>query len=966
MPKTSFEFEVSTDKPKAIVDGPDYLAKPIASLFRQKGLSVQTSLTGQPTEPVDYIVDAEGNKNLINFAVETGAKYLRLVVDEEPQNYQENINWRIIQTSFVVGPSLPETTLMGRLIQSAIKNSKLIMPPSDQKLYPIHVNDLAEACWQSLIVPNTSKKQFLVLGDEVSSQRLGAYLENLGQTTNGIENSPSLSIKKYNPDQIEISKQALNWKIKFNWQEAVKKSFQSMWGNPPQVSQAGGQGPTKTPQQSDTASHLDRQEVGEAEEKETVEKQDITEIIDEEMVEKDGEGENNEEEVDDEVIVIEEPVDKDQEVREAASHLDWQGLEEVQKVDEIAEEFEKKPIDEKETSFAWWHPLILILFLGTSFFISVWLKPTLRLALGGWQMNKAYTEIMAQNWQTGLDESEKAKDNFLLAEQFLENSNLAELFFGYQKLFARGAELGRKTALAAETAIPFFKSSLELSESILKNKTYDQKNGISQLNKHQKNLDHQLTEIQALLEGSWPHIPGRWEKTPQKMAGKIDQAHQDLTKIDNVLPHLPWIIGLDNQRRTFLVLLQNNMELRPTGGFIGSYAILTFENGQLLDFQVEDVYTADGQLKGHVEPPTQIKEILGEAKWYLRDSNWNPNFPDSAENAEWFLEKELNRQVDGVVGFNLEAAKKLISAFGEIYLADFNEKISADNVFERAEFWSENESFPGSNQKSAFLGLMGQQLFENIKAAQPEEYTKIGQKFLEALREKEIIAYTHNDQLNLTLKELNWDGSMRSPQCSLNNCFTDYIHINEANLGVNKSNYFLRRSIEEGITISDSGAIDHQLKINYENTAGSKNWPGGDYKAYVRIYLPAGTEVSQIAVYNSQNSGNKEIIRAEDRDEKIEFGRQVVGFELKVPIQERKTLEVNFSQTTNLSGENFGYLLYWQKQSGYRNTPISLLVDFPDNWQPLQVNPAANVVSGKLLFNQQLNKDLNFGIQFSK
>ncbi len=916
MPKNSFDFQVSTEKPKAIIVGPDYLAKPIASLFRQKGLSVQTNSPIQPNQSVDYIIDIQGNKNLINLAAQTNAKYLCLTVGKKPTAFQDNINWRTLETNFIVGPDLPENTLMGKLIKASIKNETLTVPK--EKIFPLHVNDLALCCWQALVLPNTAKKHFLGLGEGVSGPRLADFLKNLGQVTKNIQTSPAIDIKKYDPEKIEINYQNLNWRPSLGWQETVKKSFQAMWSDQLAKKPAIEEGPKDEEISSDEKITDDYQE--------------------------------------EEVIIIEEPEEK----------IEPEITDETIQLDDIAEKFEEKPKKDQRPGLVWWHPLGLFLFLSISFIFSVWLKPTLRLGLGFWHIKNAYGQMKEQNWEKSLEEVQKAKENLSFAENFLKNSNFSILFFGYEELLAKTAEISGKSALTAETAIPFLKNSFFLSESILKNKEIDQQAAVDDLIKYNNKLDFQLKELQALLESSWPKIPGRWQNSPQKLASKIDTARKSLVKTSQVLPYLPWIIGLDNQRKTFLVLLQNNMELRPTGGFIGSFAMLTFENGQLLDFQVQDVYSADGQLKGHVEPPTQIKEILGEANWYLRDSNWNPDFPKTAENTEWFLEKSLNRKVDGVIGFNLEAAKKIISAFGEIYLADFNEKISADNVFERAEFWSENESFPGSDQKSAFLGVMGEQLFENIKAAHPEEYGKIGQSFLEALEEKEVLIYTHNDELNNALQKLNWDGSIRNPKCTLENCFSDYLHLNEANLGVNKANYFLRRSIEQKISINNQGVINHQLKINYENTASSKNWPGGDYLAWLRVYLPIGTQIDNIYYYNKQNPENKKRISRETIEEKVELGKQVIGFKVEVPIQERQTIEINFHQKALINEGNIGYLLYWQKQSGYRNTPISLLIDFPNSWHPFQVNPAANVVSGKLLFNQQLNKDLSFGIQFSK
>jgi hypothetical protein len=81
--------------------------------------------------------------------------------------------------------------------------------------------------------------------------------------------------------------------------------------------------------------------------------------------------------------------------------------------------------------------------------------------------------------------------------------------------------------------------------------------------------------------------------------------------------NLPSILGKDGIK-TYLILFQNNMELRPTGGFIGSYGLATFDSGRLTDLTINDVYSADGQLNGHVEPPAPIKDYLGEANWWLQ------------------------------------------------------------------------------------------------------------------------------------------------------------------------------------------------------------------------------------------------------------------------------------------------------------------------------------------------------------
>src|SRR5574340_1269627 len=134
-----------------------------------------------------------------------------------------------------------------------------------------------------------------------------------------------------------------------------------------------------------------------------------------------------------------------------------------------------------------------------------------------------------------------------------------------------------------------------------------------------------------------------------------------------------------------MVLFQTNMELRPTGGFIGSFGLLTFDNGRMSELNVSDVYSADGQLKGHIDPPAPIHDYLGEANWWFRDSNWDPDFPTSAKRAEWFLDKEIDQKVDGVFAIDLGLIKDALRLTGPIFLADYNMDVTSDNLYEKTQ-----------------------------------------------------------------------------------------------------------------------------------------------------------------------------------------------------------------------------------------------------------------------------------------
>ena len=65
------------------------------------------------------------------------------------------------------------------------------------------------------------------------------------------------------------------------------------------------------------------------------------------------------------------------------------------------------------------------------------------------------------------------------------------------------------------------------------------------------------------------------------------------------------------------------MELRPGGGFLGSFGVFEIGNYSIGDIKVYDIYDADGQLTVHLDPPKPIAEYLSVPHWFFRDSNFS-------------------------------------------------------------------------------------------------------------------------------------------------------------------------------------------------------------------------------------------------------------------------------------------------------------------------------------------------------
>lgn len=365
----------------------------------------------------------------------------------------------------------------------------------------------------------------------------------------------------------------------------------------------------------------------------------------------------------------------------------------------------------------------------------------------------------------------------------------------------------------------------------------------------------------------------------------IGEYKTKIYEVKNLFSRTSILLGSEKPKK-YLILFQNNMELRPTGGFIGSFGLVTFDKGRMSEIVVNDVYMADGQLKGHVDPPEPIRKYLGEGGWTLRDSNWDPNFPVSATKAEWFLEKEINETVDGVIAIDLNFVKRLVAITGPINLLEFNLVVDSNNLYTLIQSEVESEFFPGSIKKATILTSLSKSLIDEIKSLEGSKYLAFFSELYESLERRYIQVYLHDENAQEAIKKLGYSGETELvTDCGLR-CFKDSYSLIDANLGVNKSNFFIERSHELNLSISKE-FIGHELLVNYKNTASPAIGNMGVYKNYARVLLPANAKIGGVRLYDSFG-GYKEL----EYDLVDTDGRREVGFLVEVLPGTEKKLQV--------------------------------------------------------------------------
>lgn len=414
----------------------------------------------------------------------------------------------------------------------------------------------------------------------------------------------------------------------------------------------------------------------------------------------------------------------------------------------------------------------------------------------------------------------------------------------------------------------------------------------------------------------------------------LDLSIEKLTSIRQLLPIIEKIF-IPAQTKVYLLLFQNNMELRPTGGFIGSYAILSVLQGKVLDFSIHDVYTADGQLKGHVEPPYAIRKYLEQPNWFLRDSNFDPDFSASAIQAAWFLQKEMGTSVDGVIGINLFFVQSLLKILGPLSLTDFNQElITSENFFFKAHLYTQKNFFPGSSYKKDFLTSVSSELQERILRGKNVPWFEVLHALKTALDEKNLLLYSVAPEIQEEVERAGWGGRLVDVKCISNapekndlallllkTCYPDYLSVVEANLGVNKVNYFIDKSVLVDKRFIGDGLISTTLTLNYENKSIPEIYSGGFYKNYLRLIVPQGSRLLSLTL------NGVPIPVTETSIEKYGFDKTVFGFLVTIAPGNQAVVKTTYTLPRNFTYNANSYQFFWQKQAGDKTSPLILTIN---------------------------------------
>ncbi|MDP2736556.1 MAG: DUF4012 domain-containing protein [bacterium] len=436
---------------------------------------------------------------------------------------------------------------------------------------------------------------------------------------------------------------------------------------------------------------------------------------------------------------------------------------------------------------------------------------------------------------------------------------------------------------------------------------------------------------------------------------QINEASLILEKAVPLSQMIPALAGYPSQVN-YLVVLQNNDELRPTGGFLGTYGILKIKDGDIVNFDTHDIYHLDmpAQSKMNIEPPEPIKKYLND-KWYMRDANWSPDWPTAAKAIERFyqIESVLNPEAEKISEFSgvLAITPKLIVDFLKITGPIIVEGQTYDeNNFQDLLQYRVEKGYQvlgvSKWQRKEVIGEISKKLKIKIFDLPPNKWSEIINIVIDNLTAKNLLFYLADNQLENIAVANGWAGEIK-------NYYGDYFMVVDANLAALKTDAVMSRSINYKISEGSNGLFS-KLIINYAHN-GEPDWKTSTYKSYTRVYVPLGSELIKISGYE-----------AKQIDIGSEAGKTWFGFYLTVAPGKINNITLEYKLPSSIM-LNSNYGLYIQKQPGKELNYLSVDLSFKNGIKSYSPASLYMLKTGptKLRWEGDLNIDRSFNVNFS-
>jgi len=451
---------------------------------------------------------------------------------------------------------------------------------------------------------------------------------------------------------------------------------------------------------------------------------------------------------------------------------------------------------------------------------------------------------------------------------------------------------------------------------------------------------------------------------------------------------LPVILGADGKgSKTYLLLVQNEDELRPTGGFITTVGRLVVNNGEIIRIEFEGVDNDEQEdwTKPYPAAPWQLQEYMNARVLILRDSNWYADFPTNARWAKYLYSYTHSYSVDGVIAFDQQFLVMLLSVLGPLEVDGEPHLLTNNNVIaymRSAKSPPDGEPLPVGWDRKQFMSGIADALLVKLIDGKDNEWRSLAALLKRALEERHLLLQFDDPEISAMLAKYDWDNAVRPAD-------GDFLMTTDTNIGFNKTSALMNVSLSYNINLIDILRPESSLTVSHYNNASSDvpcihwgykqlegvEWYPMDrcYWNYLRVYKQSGAELVDAAPHSIPREwmllGKNVPARVDILDEEIE-GVQGYGTLLVIPGSESIGTVFDFSLPASVlarekGGNQLTYRLKVQKQPGTIANSLEIRVHLPNHSQVEFTNMEALIQGDDVLIKTNLRTDVYLELVFS-
>ncbi len=465
-------------------------------------------------------------------------------------------------------------------------------------------------------------------------------------------------------------------------------------------------------------------------------------------------------------------------------------------------------------------------------------------------------------------------------------------------------------------------------------------------------------------------LPAEYQDAFTKFRTLFAATVNDLTSISSLEEPINEIFGGEGLRR-YLIAFQNPAELRPTGGFVGSFAIIEVKDGKIIKFDIPagGSYDLQGQLDQYVEPPTPL--LLTNKRWEFQDANWFPDFSASSQKMLWFYRHSRGITLDGVIAVNAPVLEKILALVGPVTDEQRGLTLTTDNALTTLQQVVEEGPEKKLNKPKQILGDLAHTLIGQLGNLNSATTLSLLKNIQESLQEKDIQAYFTDAATEASVASFGWAGTMTPTRDG-----QDYLMVVNTNIQGQKSDAEIKQSItHQAVVDADGSIVDTVIITRTHQGDATQKLYGAPNTDYIRVYVPEGSTLLSAAGFTwpddtsfraPENWYKKDGFLTEQ--EKLvtidpasgthvinEFGKTSFGNWIITTAgqtnQVQFTYRLPFKVTTQSAADNRTFLakllspkaptgdysLVAQRQSGSVSSFNSQII-FPNDWNPIWKN----------------------------